>query len=210
MNFKNRRLYLVLSQENCVHHSIKEVIMRSIKGGVDVIQLREKHLPTPEFIALAEQVMSWIEPFDVPLFINDNVVVARRVNAPGIHVGNADRTPHLIKFEDQYKGMIGYSCESMEHITNESAHLSDYIALSPIYSTPTKENTIIEWGVSGIETVRKMTEKPIVAIGNMKVENVGDVMKAGADCIAVVSAIAGAVDPERAAAALRNEIEKAL
>ena len=87
---------------------------------------------------------------------------------------------------------------------------ADCLGISPVFSTPTKSNTVTEWGLEGIREIRKLTSKPLIAIGGMNISNVRQVMKAGADCIAVVSAVCAADDPREAAYNLKNEIIKSL
>jgi thiamine-phosphate pyrophosphorylase len=98
----------------------------------------------------------------------------------------------------------------MEQLHNDEVKYADYLGISPVFSTATKTDTITEWGFEGIQAIRQQTVKPLVAIGNMNESNAFDVIKAGADCLAVVSAICGADNPSKAAEAIRNQIEKAL
>jgi thiamine-phosphate pyrophosphorylase len=105
--------------------------------------------------------------------------------------------------------LLGYSIEYEHQLQTEEAAVSDYLGLSPIFATRTKTDTVTEWGLEGIAKIRGLTTKPLVAIGSINTYNVASVIKAGADCIAVVSAICSAPSPAKAAEALRNEIEKA-
>ncbi|MOA16511.1 Thiamine-phosphate synthase [compost metagenome] len=91
---------------------------------------------------------------------------------------------------------------------NEQIPLSDYLGISPVFNTETKKDTITEWGLEGIVNIRQRTDKPLVAIGNIHIQNARRVIQAGADCLAVVSAICGSENPEKAAFELKNEILK--
>ncbi|GHS93046.1 hypothetical protein FACS1894203_5680 [Bacteroidia bacterium] len=98
----------------------------------------------------------------------------------------------------------------MEQLENDDTQVSDCLGISPVFQTLTKKDTVTEWGLQGIRNIRNLTDKPLVAIGNMNVRNVYEVIKAGADCIAVVSAICSADNPAKAAYEIRNQIEKAI
>lgn len=206
----NSRLYLVVSREACVGRDILWVTEEAIKGGADLVQLREKHLSLPEFTATAIRLKEMLDRYNVPLIINDNVEVAKASGAFGIHVGNSDMPPSLVKKQWTACNMLGYSVEYMEQLNNSEIQHANYLGISPVFSTATKTDTVTQWGLEGISTIRKLTDKPLVAIGNMNAANAFDVIRAGADCLAVVSAICGADNPAKAAEAIRNQIEKAL
>lgn len=209
-NSFSSRLYLVVSQEACLGRDIVWVTEQAIKGGVDLVQLREKSLPVLEFTQTAIRLKTMLDSYNVPLIINDNLAVANNSKAFGIHVGNNDMPPSLIKELWPECKLLGYSVEYMEQLHNNEMKYADYLGISPVFTTATKTDTITEWGLQGIQAIRKQTVKPLVAIGNMNQNNAFDVIKAGADCLAVVSAICGADNPSKAAEAIRNQIEKAL
>ena len=206
----DQRLYLVISDEACKGRNLISVATAAIKGGVDVIQLREKHLDNADFLNTALRLKEALAPYNVPLIINDNLWVAQQCGAEGIHVGNSDLPPLAIRAEWPACGILGYSVEYERQLQYPDAAASDYLALSPVFATSTKLDTVTEWKLEGIRHIRSLTTKPLVAIGAIHAGNAVDVIKAGADCLAVVSAICAAPDPEKAAAAIRNEIEKAL
>lgn len=204
------RLYLVLSEQDCKEKDFLTVAEMAIKGGVDIIQLREKKCKTSEFLNKANQLSEILSKYNVPLIINDNLEVAIASNAEGIHVGNSDILPSKIRTIWPLKKLIGYSIEYKEQLSNsEDAH-ADYLGISPVFNSKTKLDTITEWGLAGITEIREMSEKPLVAIGNMNATNAYDAIKAGANCIAVVSAICAASNPTNAAYTIRNQIEKAI
>ncbi|WP_440133051.1 thiamine phosphate synthase [Chitinophaga sancti] len=206
----NRRLYLVISEESCKGRDLVTVAKAAVKGGVDLIQLREKQLDNPAFLERALRLKEALVASRVPLIINDNLWVAQQCCAAGIHVGNSDIPPLSIRVQWPSCGILGYSIEYEKQIYTAEARASDYLALSPIFATPTKTDTVTEWKLEGISKIRALTDKPLVAIGAIHEGNAADVIKAGADCLAIVSAICGAADPEKAAAAIRLQIEKAL
>ena len=204
------RLYLVVSQEACLGRDLVKVTEQAIKGGIDMVQLREKQINTNNFTETAIRLKRMLYKYSIPLIINDNFQVALESRAYGIHVGNSDVPPSEIKKRWASCGLLGYSIEYIEQLSNSEIQYADYLGISPVFSTPTKTDTITEWGLDGIRNIRRLTDKPLVGIGNMNMNNAYDVIKAGADCLAVVSAICGAENPAKAAWAIRNEIEKAV
>ncbi|MBP2619321.1 thiamine phosphate synthase [Chryseobacterium jejuense] len=202
-------LYLVISEEDCMGKNFLEVAEQSILGGVDMIQLREKKDSPEVFLQKAMQLIEITNKYGIPLIINDNITVAEKVNSAGIHVGNSDATPQNLRQRPLIRNkMIGYSIEHLAQLDNEQTTVADYLGISPVFKTKTKTDTIIEWGLEGISQIRQLTEKPLVAIGNIHLKNARAVINAGADCIAVVSAICSADDPQKAAYELKNEIVK--
>lgn len=204
------RLYLVISQESCSNKNLVKVAEEAILGGVDIIQLREKNISNELFLEKALQLQECLSKYNVPLIINDNLNVAIASDAFGIHVGNNDISPKEIREQWTDCQSLGYSIEYLEQLENESTSLSDCLGISPVFQTHTKTDTVTEWGLNGIKTIRSKTEKPLIAIGNMNISNAAEVIKAGADCIAVVSAICGSDNPQKSAYEIRNEIEKSL
>ena len=204
------QLYLVISEEACLGRNFLEVAEAAVQGGVDLVQLREKN-DTPEaFSNKAFELKELLDRYEVPLIINDNLEIATQCKAAGIHVGNSDMPPTKIRTAWESCQLLGYSIEYLEQLYNEQTYTSDYLGISPVFDTATKTDTVTTWGLDGIEKIRASTQKPLVAIGHMKASNVKKVIEAGADCIAVVSAICAAKNPKSAAKELRLEIEKGL
>lgn len=204
------RLYLVISEQHCAGQNFLKIVEQAILGGVDLVQLREKQASDLEFLEKAFQLQEVLNKHNIPLIINDNLEVAQKAGAYGIHVGNNDISPSFIRSTWKNCQSIGYSIEYLEQLQNKEALVSDCLAVSPVFKTSTKKDTVTEWGLNGIAQIKKLTTKPLITIGNMNKLNAYDVVKAGADCIAVSSAICLAKDPTKAAFEIRNQIEKAL
>lgn len=202
-------LYLVISERDCKGRDLIKVAEQAILGGVDIIQLREKNSPAESFLKKAQQLREITDKCKVPLIINDNLQIAIEINAAGIHVGNSDMPPVLIREHwKEEKKLIGYSIEHLDQLNNKQTDISDYLGISPVFKTPTKTDTVTEWGLEGIRAIRALTQKPLIAIGNIHLKNAKAVLNAGADCIAVVSEICGADNPQQAAYELKNELLK--
>ena len=201
-------LYLVTDQQACKGRDLFAVVASAVEGGVDIVQIREKQLPEKDFLYKALKLKEVLDRCGVPLIVNDNLHVAMQCNAAGIHVGNNDISATSIKSTWPDCKIIGCSLEFEDQLQNRDTHVADYLALSPVFATPTKRDTITVWGLDGLKRIRSLTKKPLVAIGNIDASNAAAVMRSGADCLAVVSAICSADHPAKAAAAIRNEIEK--
>lgn len=199
-------LYLVISEADCQGKDILHVAEQAILGGVDIIQLREKHASTREFIEKALRLKEITEKYHIPLMINDNLRVAIAVDAFGIHVGNSDTPPTVIRDKWPYCSCLGYSIEYLDQLDNPETATADYLGISPVFVTDTKTDTVTEWGLEGIQQIRQRSDKPLIAIGHMNSQNISSVMQAGADTIAVVSAICAAANPQQAAYELKNKI----
>lgn len=202
-------LYLVVSEADCRGRDSLWVAEEAILGGVDIVQLREKNSTDADFLAKARRIKHVTDRYGVPLIINDRLEVAMGVGAFGIHVGQQDMPP--TEARERWPGcqLLGYSVERLQQLYGAEAEAADCFGVSPIFSTSTKTDTVTEWGLEGLRQIRRLTDKPLIAIGRMNPENAGAAVKAGADCIAVVSAICAAEHPRRAAAELKRIIEQA-
>jgi thiamine-phosphate pyrophosphorylase len=202
-------LYLVTDRKLSRGRSTLEIVKRAVEGGVTVVQLREKECTTREFIAQAETVRDYLYQRGVPLIINDRLDVALAVHADGVHLGQRDMPLESARRLVGNSMVIGISAECLLDAVVAEAGGADYLGLSPIYSTPTKTDTALPLGLEGLRAIREAVRLPLVAIGGLKPENAAEAVKAGADGVAVVSAIVSADDPRQAAAALRRNIERA-
>lgn len=197
------RLYLVTDRALCLGRPLDEVVLAAVEGGVTMVQLREKDLSTRAFIEEARALKARLAPFGVPLIINDRVDVALAAGADGVHLGQSDMAVADARRLLGADRMIGLSIEDPAQAAQSDAAVADYLAASPVFSTPTKTDTAPALGLDGVARIRAMSDKPLVAIGGIHVGNAADVLQAGADGIAVVSAICSAEDPRAAARALR-------
>lgn len=202
------KLYLVTDRELSLGRSLEEVVSEAVKGGVTVVQLREKDASTGEFIELARRLMKLLKPLRIPLIINDRVDVALAVDADGVHIGQSD-----MSYEDARRllgpdKIIGLSVENFKDIEAANALDVDYIGISPVYGTPTKTDTAEPFGLEGLRKAVQMSVHPTVAIGGMNASTIGEVMAAGTDGVAVVSAICSAENIRKATSDLRAIVEE--
>ena len=191
-------VYLVTDRAFSRGRSTPEIVEAAIRGGVSVVQLREKDLDTRDFYTEAAQIRDLLRSADIPLIINDRIDIALAVDADGVHVGRHDMPVRIARKILGPDRIIGLSLNKLKDITEEALAFADYLAVSPVFSTATKLDTAPEWGLEGLRKARELTDMPLVAIGSIKNENAGQVVMAGADCVAVVTAIVSAENPEQA------------
>ena len=198
------RLYLVTDEELLQGKDLYATVEAAVRGGVTMVQLREKESSTRDFVERAARLKQVLAPYHVPLIINDRVDVALAVDADGVYVGQSDMPYPLVKRLLPPGKIIGLSVESREQVLEANAYDVDYIAASPVFATATKTNTLIEWGLEGLSWIKSVSRHPLVAIGGINKGNAEAIFQAGADGIAVVSAIIAASDPEMAARMLKG------
>ena len=200
------RLYLVTDQALTRGRSLQDIVAAAVAGGVGCVQLREKSLATGEFLAQALALKRLLAPLGVPLVINDRIDVALACGADGVHLGQSDLPPGEARRLLPRHVFIGWSVETPEDVRRVASLPVDYLGVSPVFDTPTKTDTSPAWGLAGLRQVRAMTALPLVAIGGIHAGNAADVLRAGADGLAVVSALCAADDPRAAALALQERM----
>jgi len=173
-------------------------------AGVGCLQLRDKFASDSTLIERARAVRPLCERYGVRLVINDRLEVALAAGAHGVHLGQSDIDPVSARSRLPAGMFIGWSVETLEQAALAREMPVDYLAVSPLFDTPTKNDTAPAFGIKGLQAVRQLTHRPLVAIGGIDVDNVAAVIAAGADGVAVVRAIEDASDPAGAAAALRE------
>ena len=183
---------------------------KAVAGGVAWVQLREKDLATRPFLELAWSLKALLAPLDVPLIINDRLDVALACGADGVHVGQEDMPCELLRRYLGPAAILGLSVETWADVERAQDQDVDYLGVSPVFQTPTKTDTKAPWGLEGLARIRAFSRHPLVAIGGLNADNAAAVVRAGAEGIAVVSAICGERDPRRAARELNAAMQGAL
>jgi thiamine-phosphate pyrophosphorylase len=201
------RLYLVTDQPSLRGRTLTDVVHAAVLGGVRCVQLREKDASSRDFHALAMALMELLTPLNVPLVINDRIDIALACKAQGVHLGQSDVPAAAARALLPPEVWIGWSVETMDQVAQSASLPVDYLGVSPVFSTPTKTDTAPPWGLDGLRRVCAATPLPLVAIGGIQHANAAAVMQAGADGLAVVSAICAAADPRAASQQLRNVID---
>ncbi len=209
MPARNYSLVLVTDRALAQGRPTADIVRAAVAGGVTCVQLREKDCGTREFLAEARKLLAILRPLGVPLIINDRVDVALAAGADGVHLGQQDLPLAEVRRLAPAGWIVGVSAESVEDAIHAVQGGADYIGASPVFATPTKADHAPPLGLDGLRRIRAAVKLPLVAIGGIHAGNARDVVRAGADGLAVVSAIVAADRPRAAAADLRREIEAA-
>ncbi len=197
------RLHLVTDRVLCGLRGIEAVVAAAVRGGVTCVQLREKELDTRAFVARARALKDLLRPLGVPLLVNDRLDVALACGADGVHVGQSDMEAEEVRRWMPH-AWIGLSLETPEQLSAAERAPVDYYGVGPIFATATKPDAAPAWGLDGLKALRARTARPLVAIGGLQCHHAAQVVDAGADGLAVVSALCTADDPADAAARFRG------
>ncbi|HVF79240.1 MAG TPA: thiamine phosphate synthase [Solirubrobacteraceae bacterium] len=199
---RSARLYLVCDLEPG-GRALEEVLTEALAGGVDVVQLRDKQASAEQLIGAAQIARRLCDDAEALLILNDRPELVQAAGADGCHVGQDDMEPAAARERAGAEALIGQSTHFPDEV--DGATEVDYIGVGPVYATPTKPGR----HPVGVELVRFAAfhaPVPFFAIGGIDAGNVDEVVRAGADRIAVVRAIAEAADPRAAAAELRSAL----
>ncbi len=199
------RLYVILDRAVIGSRDLVAVASAAIRGGADVLQLRDKGSSRAQLIEEGQRLLTLTRPAGIPLIINDRVDVALEIRAEGLHLGQED-----LPVQDARKilgegRLIGKSTHSLEQAMAAHAEGADYLGVGPIFTTPTKPSYQAV-GVALIQAVSARVTLPSVCIGGIDQRRLGEVLQAGATCVAVVRAVCSAGDPESATRTLKQTI----
>jgi thiamine-phosphate pyrophosphorylase len=200
--FADAALYVLLTTDQC-QGSIRETGRAAIAGGADVIQLRAKNLPDAQVLAIAAELRELTDETGKLLIVNDRPDIAAIVGADGVHLGQHDLPIAESRRLLRPGAIVGRSTHSLDQARAAVMEGADYIAVGPVFQSSTKS----DWPVVGTELVRAVVGEvklPVVPIGGISLDNVAQVVAAGARAVAVSSAVCLAPDPTAAAAAIRR------
>jgi thiamine-phosphate pyrophosphorylase len=201
-------LYVILDRAAGRGRDLEEILDATIAGGCRLIQLREKEWPSGRLLPLAERLRERCRRAGVTFIVNDRVDLALAVGADGVHLGQDDLPPRAARPLLRPGMVLGRSTHSVAQAREAQAEGADYIAVGSMFPTQTKPDFELV-GPELIRAVRPHTKTPLVGIGGITRENVAQVIRAGADGVAVISAVCGAPDPAAATreflAAIRAE-----
>jgi thiamine-phosphate pyrophosphorylase len=192
------RLYLVIDTPMAA-----SVVPAALDGGVDVVQLRDKHAADDDIVRAGRDLLEACERHDALFFVNDRPDLAFACGAHGVHLGQDDDPIESVEGDL----LVGLSTHSPDQVDEAMGSRADYFAVGPVYETPTKAGR----PAVGLELVeyaaRRRPEQPWFAIGGIDTANVGAVCGAGAERIVVVRAFRDADDPRAVATTLRSQLE---
>ena len=208
------RLYALVDPMVAGGRSLADLAAR-IADQSTLVQLRDKHGSTRKMLEEARALRGVLEPRSVPLLINDRVDVALAAEADGVHIGQDDMPVPDARLLLGRTAIIGLSIKTVQQAKDAPLELLDYVAIGGVYGTTSKDNTSAPIGIDGLRTIVQAVRArkknfPICAIAGIHTGNAASVIDAGADGVAVISALSLAPDPARAAQDLRAAVDTAL
>lgn len=190
------RKYFIMGSQNC-DRDPEEILLEAIKAGITAFQFREKgkgSLDGEAKVELGKKLRELCRNYDIPFFINDDVELATTFDVDGIHVGQDDEKISNLRINFPHL-LIGLSVSNEEELKNSPIHLADYVGAGPVFGTTSKDDAKAPVGTEWITFLRnKYRYLPIVGIGGINPSNAHKVIKAGADGVAVISAITKSKD----------------
>lgn len=203
-------LYLITDRRLAGGRDLVDVVRAALRGGVTIVQLRDKTATTNDLIEMGRRLHEVTLAAGVPLIINDRVDVALAINAEGVHLGPPDDMPAgLARPLLGPERIIGVSAGTPEIALQAARDGADYVGTGDIFGTASKPDADEPIGLAGLRAVVTTSPIPVVGIGGVNQENAAEAIAAGADGVALISAIMAADDPERAALELRQTIDRA-
>lgn len=209
MKFSKERLllYAVTDRGWTGKQTLYEQVEAALRGGVTLVQLREKQLSQEEFLKEAREIKALCHSFQVPLIINDNMEVALKSGADGIHVGMDDMAVSEIRKKAPKDFIIGATAKTIEQAKKAEKEGADYLGVGAVFPSPTKKNAI-RITTENLREICTSVSIPAVAIGGITYENMGELSGGSMAGVAVVSAIFGAWDIEKETARLKQRIQE--
>jgi len=199
-------LYLITDPHLCVRFGVEHTVDAAVKGGVTMVQLRDKRASTQERVALAKRLKPICASHGAVLVINDDVEAANISDVDGVHIGQGDMDVALARQTVGPDKIVGLSVETVAAARQVSDVLVDYVGISPVYATPTKQDHKPPIGFDGLAEICAASPVFSVAVGGLKLTDCHDVLATGVHGMAVVSAICGQDDPYSASLALAQSL----
>jgi thiamine-phosphate pyrophosphorylase len=199
------KVYFITDRKQTLGRPLVEVVKRAVQAGIRAVQLREKDLQGKELFYLAEALRKVTANAGAHLLINDRVDIAAAVGADGVHLTRSSISPEYARKLLGSDIIIGQSTHSADEATMAQKEGVDFVTLGPVFPTPSKFKYGPPLGIKPIVTAREKVNIPIYAIGGIKAYNIKAVLEAGADGIALISAITGAENIESAVSSLLRE-----
>lgn len=186
-------LYVILDRQFLAARDELEVTSQIIEGGARVIQLRDKQSKKGELLLLAQKLRELCSQAGVLFIVNDYLDLALAADADGLHIGQEDLPLPAVRRELPIDAIVGCSVTTVSQATRAQNEGADYIAVGSMFPTTTKKEAIVV-GVDMLKELKRVVSVPLVAIGGINQNNVGEVVTAGADAVAVISAVMGEKD----------------
>ena len=206
---KDLLLYAVTDRHWLNGRTLVDVVKESLDGGVTMIQLREKSLDEGKFLEEAKELQALCRERHVPFIVNDNVDIAKAMDADGVHVGQDDMEALDVRAKLGPDKIIGVSAHTVEEALLAEKQGADYLGVGAVFPTSSKSD-VGEMSYETLKAICKAVSIPVVAIGGISGENVGKLAGSGICGVAVISAIYAAKDVKAAAADLKAIVKEML
>ena len=206
---KDLLLYAVTDRSWLGDHTLYEQVEEALKGGATFIQLREKELDDETFLAEAIEIQKLCRQYNVPFVINDNVEIARKMNADGVHVGQSDMEAGNVRAILGKDKILGVSVQTVAQAVLAEQRGADYLGVGAVFHTGSKADAE-DVSHKTLQNICAAVNIPVVAIGGIGKHNVLELKGSGIDGIAVISAIFAAEDIQKATAELKALTEEAV
>ncbi len=202
-------LYVITSDDRVAGRGHLDVARAALAGGADALQLRDKTLGGKELLRLAVEMRRLVEESGSGclFLVNDRVDVALSSRAHGVHLGQEDLPAAAAREILGPDMVLGLSAGTVEEALIAEREGADYLGVGPVFPTPSKPDAGEPIGLDGLRAIRRAVNLPLVAIGGINEENLRAVFEAGADGVAVISAVSSAVDMEEAVRRLRRAVD---
>jgi thiamine-phosphate pyrophosphorylase len=209
------RVYALVDPEHAGGHALADLARLIVQGGATLVQLRDKHSETRRMIEHARAIKAALAPFNVPLLINDRVDVALACGADGVHVGQSDMAVDDARRLLGPDAVIGLSIKTTAQAEAAPVDLLDYVGVGGVFATTSKDNTSAPIGAAGLARIADVLRRrapgfPVCGIAGIDAGNAAEVIAAGADGVAVISALSLKRDPQAAARELRRIVDAAI
>ena len=201
-------LYLITDPHLCSKVGVEETVDAAVRGGVTMVQVRDKHASTEDRVALAGRLKPICASHGALLVINDDVKAVQISDVDGLHIGQGDMDVALARQAIGADKIVGLSVETESAATRVPIDVVDYVGISPVYATPTKQDHKRPIGLQGLSKICAASPVSSVAVGGLKLAHCHSVMATGVNGMAVVSAICGQDDPLFASRALAKSLAR--
>ncbi len=188
-------LYLITDRLQTAGRALPAVVADALRGGLRAVQLREKDLAAGQLFELAVELRQLTREYGAKLLINDRIDVALAVDADGVHLGKAGLPLAEARRLLGHKRLIGYSAHGTDEAIQAQLAGADFITLGPVFHTPSKARYGEPVGLSALADAARAVTIPVFALGGIKPASVGEVLSAGAQGVALISAIMAAPNP---------------
>ncbi|WP_343208566.1 thiamine phosphate synthase [Anaerolentibacter hominis] len=206
-NKDNLLLYAVTDRRWLNGDTLYHQVAEAIKGGATFVQLREKKLDQSQFLEEAKEIQALCRTYGVPFVINDNVEIAAAINADGVHVGQSDMEAGDVRRKLGKDKIIGVSAQTVEQALLAEKNGADYLGVGAVFSTGSKADAV-EVSHDTLKAICKAVKIPVIAIGGVDKDNVGQLSGSGICGVAVISALFAQPSVRRAAEELREAVKR--